>query len=64
MLDGIDGARTWCGWGILAHNATKIAVLADEREMKSTVVTTAENRSTTTKRPSGRPPPQPEKTPA
>ncbi len=64
MLDGIDGARTWCGWGILAHNATKIAVLADEREMKSTVATTAENRSTTTKRPSGRPPPQPEKTPA
>ena len=43
MLDGINGARTWCGWGILAHNATKIAVLADEREMKSTVATTAEN---------------------
>jgi len=20
MLDGIDGARTWCGWGVLAHN--------------------------------------------
>ena len=32
MLDGIDGARTWCGWGVLAHNATKIAVLIDERE--------------------------------
>ncbi len=30
MLDGIDGARTWCGWGVLAHNATKIAVLIDE----------------------------------
>ncbi len=64
MLDGIDGARTWCGWGILAHNATKIAVLAEEREMKSTVATTAGNRSTTTKRPSGRPPPPPETIPA
>ncbi len=30
-IDGIDGARTWCGWGVLAHNATKIAVLIDER---------------------------------
>ena len=32
MLDGIDGTRAWCGWGVLAHNATKIAVLIDERE--------------------------------
>ena len=31
MLDGIDGARTWCGWGVLAHNATKIAALIEER---------------------------------
>ena len=31
-IDGIDGARTWCGWGVLAHNATKIAALIDERE--------------------------------
>jgi hypothetical protein len=33
-IDGIDGARTWCGWGILAHNATKIALLINERETK------------------------------
>ncbi len=26
-LTGIDGARTWCGHGILAHNLTKIARL-------------------------------------
>jgi IS5 family transposase len=31
-MDGIDGARTWCGWGVLAHNATKIAALVEERE--------------------------------
>jgi len=32
LIDGIDGARTWCGWGVLAHNATKIAALVEERE--------------------------------
>lgn len=31
LLDGIDGARTWCGFGILAHNTVKIAALIDER---------------------------------
>jgi transposase, IS5 family len=31
-IDGIDGARTWCGWGVLAHNATKVAAFIDERE--------------------------------
>jgi transposase, IS5 family len=27
QMDGETGAQTWCGWGILAHNSTKIAVL-------------------------------------
>ena len=31
-IDGIDGVRTWCGWGVLAHNATKVAALIGERE--------------------------------
>ena len=26
-LDGINGARTWCGHGIFAHNLVKIAGL-------------------------------------
>jgi IS5 family transposase len=26
-LRGLAGARTWCGWGVLCHNATKIAAL-------------------------------------
>jgi IS5 family transposase len=26
-LDNIHGARTWCGWGILAHNSVKMAAL-------------------------------------
>jgi transposase, IS5 family len=27
MLDGLDGARTWCGLGVLTHNTVKIAAL-------------------------------------
>jgi hypothetical protein len=27
-LDGLGGARIWCGYGVLAHNLTKIAALA------------------------------------
>jgi len=26
-LAGLEGARTWCGWGVLSHNLTKIAAL-------------------------------------
>lgn len=29
LMDGIDGAGTWCGWGVLAHNSVKIATLID-----------------------------------
>jgi transposase, IS5 family len=29
LFDGIGGAETWCGWGVLAHNSIKIAALAD-----------------------------------
>jgi IS5 family transposase len=28
-LRGLEGARTWCGWGILSHNAIKIAALSN-----------------------------------
>jgi IS5 family transposase len=27
-LDGIEGTRTWAGYGILAHNLVKISTLA------------------------------------
>ena len=27
-LDGTEGARTWTGYGVLAHNLIKIAALA------------------------------------
>ena len=28
-LRSLEGARTWCGWGVLSHNATKIAALSN-----------------------------------
>jgi transposase, IS5 family len=28
LMDGLDGAQIWCGWGVLAHNATKITAIA------------------------------------
>ena len=27
LMDGIDGAQTWCGWGVLANNTTKVSGL-------------------------------------
>jgi IS5 family transposase len=31
LLDGTEGATTWCGWGVLAHNSAKIAALGQQR---------------------------------
>jgi hypothetical protein len=28
-MDGIDGARIWCGHGVLAHNLVKIGGLLE-----------------------------------
>jgi IS5 family transposase len=28
LIDTEVGARTWCGWGVLAHNTTKVVALA------------------------------------
>jgi transposase, IS5 family len=59
LLDGVDGARTWCGWGVLAHNATKIAVLIEERETKHSAVESHEARRPNATGPPRRPPPPP-----
>jgi IS5 family transposase len=32
LFDGLGGATTWCGLGVLAHNAAKIAVLIDTKQ--------------------------------
>ena len=31
LLDGIDGAGTWCGLGVLVHNARKISGLIEAK---------------------------------
>jgi IS5 family transposase len=64
MLDGIGGTRTWCGWGVVAHNATKIAVLIDEREQGTNLAPSPRQRATTPAGPPGRPPPPPHRVPA
>ena len=63
-IDGIDGARTWCGWGVLAHNATKIAVLIDERGQDNSPTPSPKQRSRTSAKPPGRAPPAPHRAPA
>ncbi len=35
LLDSAAGARTWCGWGVLAHNTTKLSRLQAEAERQS-----------------------------
>jgi len=36
LTDRETGAATWCGWGVLAHNATKISALGVEAERQRT----------------------------
>jgi IS5 family transposase len=33
-MDGIDGARIWCGHGVLAHNLVKISELLEARQQQ------------------------------
>ena len=32
LMDGIDGTRTWCGWGVLAASSVKIGGLLDAKD--------------------------------
>jgi transposase, IS5 family len=34
-MDGIDGARTWCGHGVFAHNLVKISHLLEARQQRA-----------------------------
>jgi len=31
LMDGLDGAETWCGWGVLAHNTVKVSRLIEAK---------------------------------
>lgn len=44
LTDGETGAATWCGWGVLAHNATKISTLIAEAERQRAGPATARER--------------------
>jgi IS5 family transposase len=41
LFDGIGGARTWCGLGILAHNAVRIAPLMEAKAATSPALRTS-----------------------
>ena len=30
-MDGIEGARTWCGYGVFNHNLVKIGALTPSK---------------------------------
>jgi IS5 family transposase len=36
LMDGIDGARIWCGHGVLAHNLVKISGLLEAKQQPAT----------------------------
>lgn len=63
LKDGIGGTRSYCGWGVLAHNATKIAGLIEQRETTHTPTDATPPRRPTGLGPPGRPPPPPKKRP-
>jgi hypothetical protein len=31
-MDGLDGVRTWCGYGVFAHNSVKLSGLIAEKQ--------------------------------
>jgi IS5 family transposase len=47
LTDGEAGAATWCGWGVLAHNATKIRALMAEAERQRAGPSNARDRPET-----------------
>ena len=55
VLDGIDGGRIWCGWGVLAHNVTKISVLIKEYGTRNGSTSTGRPKATGS--PCSHPPP-------
>ena len=59
LFDGLGGAQTWCGWGVLAHNSLKIAALDDAAAQPTTRTSRPPTRNTP-----GTDPPTPTRTAA
>jgi len=56
LLDGIDGAETWCGWGVLAHNSVKVSTLIEARATAPPVTAGARSLPPVTTAPANEPP--------
>lgn len=59
LIDGLAGAQTWCGLGVLAHNAVKIASLIDENDQPGGSAEPPPTRTRPPRRAGADPPPQP-----
>jgi IS5 family transposase len=59
LIDGLAGAQTWCGLGVLAHNAVKIADLIEPNRRSAPPKKTPTHRTSSHRRASADPPPQP-----
>jgi transposase, IS5 family len=57
LMDGIDGAQVWCGYGIFAANAQKISHLITEEKGKRQPPPAAEGSAESRRRPGGASPP-------
>ena len=56
LLDGIGGAETWCGWGVLAHNSMKVATLIESKASPPATATSAGSIPPLTTAPPNEPP--------
>lgn len=59
MIDGLAGAQTWCGLGVLAHNAVKIATLIETNNEPGDSSEPLPTRRRARQRAGAEPPPQP-----
>ena len=59
LIDGLSGAQSWCGLGILAHNAVKIAGLMNEQDQPDGSAEPPPARKRLPHRVGADPPPQP-----
>jgi IS5 family transposase len=58
--DGIDGTRTWCGYGVFAHNAVKVSGLIEARQLQAKLAPPASAPMPDSRRPPVRSSPPPE----
>ena len=59
LIDGLAGAQAWCGIGVLAHNAVKIADLIEAQSQPGVPMKTPTTRRRPRQRAGTDPPPEP-----